>query len=462
MSDIVFQAIAKAPLGYVEAAAGCGKTEAIVRAVGDYCTGTQLVLTHTHAGVGALRQRFKKHKVSREKYHIDTIASWAWRWVRKYPENASYEGAVEFAEWSNVYAAMANLLEKDFVTRGILNSYAGVIVDEYQDCTVQMHALISKLSTLLPCRILGDELQGIFELGNESLVKWPDVRSTFRNNLGALHTPYRWEKAGNRDLGNWLINARLTFKAGAEPDLTGSPVERAAVSAAELGARLVSLTHKKQGRICVIRSKSHPLPKAIETTLVNKSYHLLEANELPTLRDLIRVYVGGASKEQSEASIKFLKSAFGGVPPDVKKFVQRLLRGESLRPMNADRRQLASDHRSGATPHALLAVLRYLEKQNQVACKLRDSVSVLKCILEEHVETSISLTTLFTEEIARRKHFSRGSEFRCVGSTLLVKGLEFENAIIVKGNKWGTAKDLYVALTRGSKSVTVLDVTGAK
>lgn len=327
MSDAVFRAIAEASSGYVEAAAGCGKTEAIVRAVGDYCAETQLILTHTHAGVDALRQRFKKHQVPREKYHVDTIAGWTWGWVRLHPENANYEGSVEFAEWSNVYAAMANLLEKDFVIKGILNSYAGVIVDEYQDCTVQMHALISKLSTLLPCRILGDELQGIFELGKESLVKWPEVRSTFRNNLGALHTPYRWEKAGNRDLGEWLINARPTFKAGAEPDLTGSPIERAAVSAAELGARLVSLTHKRLGRICIIRSKSHPLPKAIETALVNKSYHLLEANELPTLRGLIRVFVDGASKEQSEASIKLLKSAYGGVPPDAKKFVQRLLRG---------------------------------------------------------------------------------------------------------------------------------------
>ncbi len=389
MSDIVFQAIAKAPLGYVEAAAGCGKTEAIVRAVGDYCTGTQLVLTHTHAGVGALRQRFKKHKVSREKYHIDTIASWAWRWVRKYPENASYEGAVEFAEWSNVYAAMANLLEKDFVTRGILNSYAGVIVDEYQDCTVQMHALISKLSTLLPCRILGDELQGIFELGKESLVKWPDVRSTFRNNLGALDTPHRWEEAGNRNLGDWLINSRPTFKVGVEPDLTGSPIEREAVSAAELGGRLLSLTYEKQGRICVIRSKSHPLRKGIETTLVNNSFHLLEANELPALRDLIGVFVDGASKEKSEAAIRFLKRAFGGVTLDANKFVQKVLRGDSQRPTNVDRRELASDHRSGATPQAFLAVLRYLEKQNQVACKLRDSVSALKCILEEHVETGL-------------------------------------------------------------------------
>ena len=56
MSDEVYQALAQASSGFVESPAGCGKTEAIVRTVGKYCGGRQLVLTHTHAGVDALRQ----------------------------------------------------------------------------------------------------------------------------------------------------------------------------------------------------------------------------------------------------------------------------------------------------------------------------------------------------------------------------------------------------------------------
>jgi hypothetical protein len=162
MSDAVYQAIASARSGFVEAAAGCGKTEAIVRTVGTFCGGCQLILTHTHAGVDALRQRFRTLRVARAKYHVDTIAGWAWGWVRMYPSNASYRGPTDIAEWADVYAAMCNLLHKDFVRDGILNSYSGVIVDEYQDCTASMHAVISELKKLLPCRVLGDDLQGIF------------------------------------------------------------------------------------------------------------------------------------------------------------------------------------------------------------------------------------------------------------------------------------------------------------
>jgi DNA helicase-2/ATP-dependent DNA helicase PcrA len=45
---------------------------------------------------------------------------------------------------------------------------------------------------------------------------------------------------------------------------------------------------------------------------------------------------------------------------------------------------------------------------------------------------------------------------RCaVGTTLLVKGLEFHHAVILDADALDT-KNLYVALTRGSKSLTIV------
>lgn len=122
MSDEVYRAIANAASGFVESPAGCGKTEAIVRTVDTYCSGCQLILTHTHAGVDALRQRFRERNIPKGKYHIDTIAGWSWGWVRNYPSNAGYQGSTEIAVWNEVYAAMLNLLQKNFVRKGVLNS----------------------------------------------------------------------------------------------------------------------------------------------------------------------------------------------------------------------------------------------------------------------------------------------------------------------------------------------------
>ena len=463
MSDEVYQAIAQASSGFVESPAGCGKTEAIVRTVGTYCSDPQLVLTHTHAGVDALRQRFREHHVPTARYRVDTIAGWSWGWVRKYPDNAGYQGSIDIAVWNDVYAAMSNLLQKDFVRQGVLNSYAGIIVDEYQDCTIPMHQLIVQLKRLMPCRVLGDDLQGIFGFRDDPLIGWSDVEGEFANDLGALETPLRWIKADNGPLGRWLLNTRSDFRQNCEPDYRGSPIERRTVSYRDLGRRLVRLTHEKEGSICVIGPKARRLPAGIETVLVNHNYRVLEPNELSALRTLILALSDGSSREKSHAAMEFLNRAHGSLLSNDKSFIQKILRSEHQRPRRADRRTLHETHTEGTTPHLLFDLLEYIERLDGVSCKLRESVSALKCILEEHIESGADLKSLYADEITKRKYQSRSNVYRCIGSTLLVKGLEFDHAVILRDanwqRNWGNHRDLYVALTRGSKSTTLMELT---
>ena len=461
MSDEVYQALAQASSGFVESPAGCGKTEAIVRTVGTYCNGRQLVLTHTNAGVDALRQRFRRRSVSKDKYHVDTISGWAWGWVRKYPENAGYTGSKEIAQWKDIYAAMSALLQKDFVKLGVTNSYAGIVVDEYQDCTVPMHQLIVQLKTLLPCRVLGDDLQGIFGF-DDPLIDWAIVTTEFANNLGALETPHRWIEAGNETLGRWLLNTRSQFRQEQEPDYGGSPIDRRTVGYSDLGPLLVRLTHEKNGRVCVIGPKARPLPAGIETTLVNKNYRVLEPNDLSALRPLIHSLSDGSPTEKVKAAHKFLFRAYSGLSGDDKTFIQKMLRGENQRPQRADRRILCQKHTNGTTIQLVFDLLAYVERLNGISCKLSESVSALKCIAEENQETGTDYKTLYANEIGKRKYQSRGKVYRCIGSTLLVKGLEFDHVIILRNSdwqlNWGNYKDLYVALTRGSKTTTLMEL----
>jgi len=458
MMDEVYKAIAHASSGYVEAPAGCGKTEAIVKTVGNYCSDPQLILTHTHAGVGALRQRFKDHQVPTNRFHVDTIAGWSWGWVRKYPQNSTYQGSIDFPEWDNVYGAMSKLLQKDFVKQVIYNSYSGVIVDEYQDCTISMHQLIISLGGILPCRVLGDPLQGIFGFRQEPLIDWSDVKNDFSTDLGKLDIPYRWIKADNETLGRWLLETRSDFLQNLEPDFRHSPVEVRTVEYRNLGAQLIGLTHQKQGRVCVIGPKAMRLPTGIETTLVKHKYRILEPNELTALKNLIHGLSENSMEQKSEAAVKFLFKAYGGFGSGEKPFIEKILKGENQNPKRADRTLLCQNHTNGTTLSLLLAILEYIELQDGVSCKLRESLSALKCILEKHIDTGEDLKSLYADEITRRKQQARGSLFRCTGSTLLMKGLEFDHTIIVRGKNWGTHKDLYVALTRGSKSVTLLNL----
>ena len=58
-------------------------------------------------------------------------------------------------------------------------------------------------------------------------------------------------------------------------------------------------------------------------------------------------------------------------------------------------------------------------------------------------------------QVRNRTRFSGRRLGRCVvGRTLLVKGLEFDHAIVLDADGMN-AKDLYVALTRGAQSLTV-------
>lgn len=463
MSDEVYRAIADAASGFVESPAGCGKTEAIVRTVGTYCTGCQLILTHTHAGVDALRQRFREHNIPPGKFHIDTIAGWCWGWVRRYPSNGDYHESTEIPAWNEVYTGMSKLLQKNFVRKSVLNSYAGVIIDEYQDCTASMHRVIADLKLLLPCRVLGDDLQGIFGFSAEPLINWSHVRTEFVNDLGILQTPHRWIKAENRTLGEWLLGARPFLREGREPDYQGSPIDRRSVSFTDLSAQLIRLTHEKQGRICVIAPKARPLPAGIETTLVNNNYRILEPNELSTLRALILTLSDGSPAERSEAALKFLTRTCGRLSQNESRFLRKILKGERQRPRNSDKQILCEKHTVGVTPKLLLDLLQYIEKRAEILCKLPESISALRCVLEAHIQSGTDLKLLYGEEIARRKYQNRSRFYRTVGSTLLVKGLEFDHSVIVRTpdwqTSWGSHNDLYVALTRASKSTTLMELT---
>ncbi len=464
MGDEVYQALAEASSGFVESPAGCGKTEAIVRTVGNYCSGRQLILTHTHSGVDTLRQRFRQHSIPTIKYHVDTIAGWAWGWVRKYPENAGYTGSTEIAQWNDVYAAMSSLLQKNFVKLGVTNSYTGILVDEYQDCTVPMHQLIVQLKTLLPCRVLGDDLQGVFGFRGDPLIEWSVVTGEFANNLGVLQTPHRWLKADNNEaLGRWLLSTREKFRQKEEPDYRGSPIERRTVKYTELGPQLLRLTHEKRGRICVIGPKARPLPAGIETILVKNNYRVLEPNELSELRSLILPLSDRSNTDKSKAACDFLFRSHGGLPSNDKTFIKKILHGERQRPRHTIKCILCERHTNGTTPELVFDLVKYIEGIEGASCKLSESVSALKCIIEGHHETGTDLKILYADEIGKRKYQSRSNVHRCVGSTLLVKGLEFDHVIILRDaswqRNWGNHKDLYVALTRGSKTTTLMELT---
>ena len=77
--------------GTVTAPAGCGKTHLIAEALTQHSSDKPiLVLTHTNAGVVALRGRFDKAGVPPKAYRLSTIDGWAMRLIWTFPRRSGH------------------------------------------------------------------------------------------------------------------------------------------------------------------------------------------------------------------------------------------------------------------------------------------------------------------------------------------------------------------------------------
>lgn len=455
MNDIVYRNIASNRSGYVVAPAGCGKTEAIVRAVNTYGTGKQLILTHTNAGVGALKKRFKKFQVSSEKYHIETISGWALGWIKKYPTLSGYAGSLPLPEnnqWPQIYTSATTLLSKNFIQWVIKNSYSGVIIDEYQDCTIPMHDLIKLIKSILPCRALGDPLQAIFGF-NERLVDWNDVSSEFNEDFGHLNTPYRWINAENTPLGEWLINSRTNFLANQLPDFNNSPIIIENIDPAQKNTHILRLCLSLEGSLCVIGPKHGIFSQTLATMLSNIGLKWVEPNDLPKAKDcLTSIQASTTPALQAEAALTFINIAYAGLG-SLKVFITNILKGTLRKPKGVRKLDLFHKYKTGYTHQLFLDILIFLSEE-KIRCKRIESANTVKAALRNSIEENQTLLETFSTLIAERKYIGTYRPKRCFGTTLLLKGLEFDHTVIIYDET--NLKDLYVALTRGCKSIYIV------
>ncbi|WP_207953839.1 UvrD-helicase domain-containing protein [Sinorhizobium meliloti] len=154
--------------GSVTAPAGCGKTQLIADSLGRHSDRKPiLILTHTNAGVAALRSRLERAGVKSSSYRLATLDGWALRTLKTFPARSEIDvDHLELADPRNDYPAIkqaaASLLAGTHIDDILDASYSRVIVDEYQDCGSEQHQMVCHLSTVLPTVVLGDPMQEIF------------------------------------------------------------------------------------------------------------------------------------------------------------------------------------------------------------------------------------------------------------------------------------------------------------
>lgn len=134
--------------GTVTAPAGCGKTHLIADALTRHASKKPvLVLTHTNAGVVALRGRLDRLGVPSKAYRLSTIDGWAMRLISTFPSRSAHDRGLlalanPGADYPNIRVAAWKLLKAGHVNDILAATYERLIVDEYQDCSIRQHAVV--------------------------------------------------------------------------------------------------------------------------------------------------------------------------------------------------------------------------------------------------------------------------------------------------------------------------------
>jgi len=447
--------------GCIQAPAGCGKTHLIAESL-KRCGDAKpiLVLTHTNAAVAALRQRLDKSEVPRSNYRLATIDGWAMRMVGMFPMRSGADPSIlELKSPGNDYPAIKNaalhLLLGKHIDNLLAANYSRLLVDEYQDCLLAQHSIVCELARVLPTCIFGDVLQGIFDFG-DAPVDWnAEVLRDFPL-VAELSTPWRWDQAGAGALGQWLLSIRPILLSGGQIDLASAPpeLEWVQISGDQDFERILASTHS--------------MPKGIESSLIicssrnrqrqqkiaqfTKGASVVENADLTDLVSFARRFDFSSDAATSEL-LREAASVLRGL--NVTDIISRLasLKAGTNRKQATEIENSALAFDSDRTPKKAAVLLSALSNQPGVSA-FRGEVfrNLLKALhFSESVDEFAGMVLRAREE---RRFYSRALGKRSVGSTLLVKGLEADQAVLVDTNEMN-AKNLYVALTRGAKRVVV-------
>lgn len=447
--------------GCIQAPAGCGKTHLIADSLlRNPHQKPILVLTHTNAGVAALRQRLEKMQVPRKNYKLATIDGWAMRMVGMFPECSliDLEALKLNAPWNDYPAirqAALTLLQGQHIARLIKASYAHVFVDEYQDCNLEQHNIICQIAAVLPVCIFGDDLQGIFDFGGTP-VDWNTGVLTEFPLAYTLNIPYRWNNADAASLGDWLLGIRQPLLNGQPLDLREAPNEVDWVSIVndqDFGNILNTTAALPTGFsssliVCDSRNKS----RQQELARCTPGATVVENADLSDLVSFAQRFDFDNELATANLIDEAGKILRGLNATELKRRIRSLKAGAVRNP--ASEAELAIlDFDAQRTPKAAAYALSYLNRQSGVSA-FRDDV--LRNLLKS-LNTCASPDEFYDRAVAareERRFHSRALGRKAVGSTLLLKGLEADQVVIVDTHTLN-AKNLYVALTRGAKRVVV-------
>lgn len=437
----------------VVAPAGHGKTEIIanIASMGQRA----LVLTHTHAGVHAIRSRLKRLGITHSMVAVDTIAGWCMRYAHSFPGVAKPPAEMPKSadEWDQLHRGVTFALGVPAIRQVIAASYDRILIDEYQDCHGLQHQLACELSSIVPTLIFGDPMQGIFEFAGATLDWNRDIHPAFPL-AGTLETPHRWT-GKNPELGQWIAETRGKLIRGEPIDLTDPRITfRASGDPFDMGTLFESL-EGKEGSFAAIHCNKGLCYKLARAA--NGGYQAIEEIAGNRLRQFASEWdraEDAATRLRSVTSLIddcfYKRPPVEGEPTDQD--------DEAIRAYMQQAAQAFADGDSALAAAELLSLARKRLRWKLYRGELwRDCERAVSDLASGRVAAMLEATITVRQ---RASNSGRKLPRRTVSTPLLLKGLEFDHVIIPDATHFAKerlaqAKLFYVAISRATRSLTI-------
>ena len=449
----------------VIAPAGHGKTEMLAEIV-ERSSGKLLLLTHTNAGVNAIKKRMNNKSISSSRYNVETIASFCIKWCNSYCSTCNIDKSLSplvkeqaNAYYAQFYSGAVTLFSKSWIKTVLRATYSRVIVDEYQDCTLEQHNIMLQICKHLPLIVLGDPMQGIFSFTGP-LVDWDNLEYPI---IDIKTYPWRWEKT-NPQLGIYLSNLREHLR----PYLNCAnckikiPLMKDVCFISPNNFNMYKLLPQIKEYTSVIYVSKWPRKQLEICTHMGGIFQHDENQECIELFEYAEFFDTLKGTKLVLAALNFIKKCSTGVTTELKSYI------ENLNKDNIDFSRIRKHKDIGERITSVATASNY------------NSIYNLICIFESSPKFKIYRKELYYEMLRSIKYAiehntsvlnganhirkdaqlqKRYSQFKFLSSrTLLSKGLEFDCVIIDTTDKL-SVKDFYVAMTRAKKKIYIISPT---
>ncbi len=302
-------------------------------------------------------------------------------------------------------------------------------------------------------------MQAIFGFRGNALADWNQQVCVHFPVVAELTTPWRWRNAGAEGLGQWLLEARHLLAAGQSVDLRSGPPEHVTwiqtMPPNDHPQRLAAARTAPptaEGRVLIIADSRN---RAAQQNFASQTPGASTV-EAVDLQDLIAFANGFdvGSPNALEQLLALAQSVMTNVGvAELTRRLESLSRGTARNPpTEAESCALAFRQApSLTTATALLSELRVLP--NVRVHRPAILYGVLRA-LRDASSGAVSLEEAATRVREENRLLGRPLAKRAVGSTLLLKGLEAEVAVLLNTDGM-SVQNLYVAMTRGSTRLVV-------